>query len=62
MMNQEVLEMLHEQIGDAINILQLLIIELEANGDDKHIRRSVSIVEKILQAAIHSLEQLQGLV
>lgn len=48
MNNQELKENLEEQIKDAINILQLLIVELSANEDDEHTIRAVSItIEKV---------------
>lgn len=52
-------EMLEEQTKDAINILQLLEVELAANEDDSHIIRTVAIVEKMLQKHLKSLQQLE---
>lgn len=53
-------ESTEEQIKDAINVLQLLMEELTINQDDTHILRSISIVLKILQSAISSLQQTQA--
>lgn len=53
----EKLETLEEQTKDAINILQLLEVELSANEDDEHTIRTVSIVEKMLQEHLHTLQQ-----
>lgn len=58
MNHQELKENLEEQIKDAINILQLLKVELSANEDDEHTVRAVSIVEKILKANLELLKQL----
>lgn len=57
--NQEFLETAIEQVKDAINILQLLSVDLSANEEDSHILRSVSIVERILKSAESDLSQLQ---
>lgn len=51
------IETLEEQTKDAINILQLLEVELSANEDDNHIIRTVSIVEKMLQEHLRTLQQ-----
>ena len=58
MNNQELKENLEEQIKDAINILQLLIVELSANEDDEHTIRAVTIVEKILKSHLELLQHL----
>lgn len=58
MNHQELKENLEEQTKDAINILQLLKVELSANEDDEHTVRAVSIVEKILKANLELLKQL----
>lgn len=58
MNHQELKENLEEQIKDAINILQLLKVELSANEDDEHTVRAVSIVEKILKSTMELLKQL----
>lgn len=58
MNHQELKENLEEQTKDAINILQLLRVELSANEDDEHTVRAVSIVEKILKANLELLKQL----
>ena len=55
MEHQELKENLEEQIRDAMNILQLLEVELSANEDDEHIIRTVSIVEKILKSSVELL-------
>ena len=47
MEHQELKENIEEQIRDAMNIMQLLEVELSANEDDEHIIRTVSIVEKM---------------
>ena len=52
MEHQELKENIEEQIRDAMNILQLLEVELSANEDDEHIIRTVSIVEKILKSSL----------
>lgn len=59
MSHQELIENLEEQIKDAINILQLLAVELSANEDDEHTIRAVSIVEKILKAHLELLQHLK---
>ena len=56
MEHQELKENLEEQIRDAMNILQLLEVELSANEDDEHIIRTVSIVEKILKSSLELLK------
>lgn len=58
MNHQEIKENLEEQTKDAINILQLLTVELSANEDDEHTIRAVSIVEKILKSNLKLLQQL----
>lgn len=58
MEQQEVKENLEEQIRDAMNILQLLEVELSANEDDEHIIRTVSIVEKILKSSLELLKHI----
>lgn len=58
MNHQELKENLEEQTKDAINILQLLKVELSANEDDEHTIRAVCIVEKILKANLELLQQL----
>ena len=55
-MEKELKENLEEQIRDAMNILQLLEVELSANEDDEHIIRTVSIVEKILKSSVELLK------
>ena len=56
MEHQELKENIEEQIRDAMNILQLLEVELSANEDDEHIIRTVSIVEKILKSSVELLK------
>ena len=56
MEHQELKENLEEQIRDAMNIMQLLEVELSANEDDEHIIRTVSIVEKILKSSVELLK------
>ena len=58
MEHQELKENLEEQIRDAMNILQLLEVELSANEDDEHIIRTVSIVEKILKSSVELLKHI----
>lgn len=58
MEQQELLETTTEQVKDAINILQLLSVEITTNEDDVHIQRSIGIIEKILQSAEKNLRQL----
>ena len=43
---------------EAMNILQLLEVELSANEDDEHIIRTVSIVEKILKSSLELLKHI----
>lgn len=54
---QNQFEILEEQTRDALNVLQLLEVELSANEDDGHIIRTVSIVEKMLQEHLATLQQ-----
>lgn len=58
MEHQELKENIEEQIRDAMNILQLLEVELSANEDDEHIIRTVSIVEKILKSSSELLKHI----
>lgn len=58
MEHQELKENLEEQTRDAMNILQLLEVELSANEDDEHIIRTVSIVEKILKSSLELLKYI----
>lgn len=58
MEHQELKENLEEQIRDAMNILQLLEVELSANEDDEHIIRTVSIIEKILKSSLELLKHI----
>ncbi|WP_370775818.1 hypothetical protein [Roseburia sp.] len=58
MEHQELKENLEEQIRDALNILQLLEVELSANEDDEHIIRTVSIIEKILKSSLELLKHI----
>ena len=57
MEHQELKENIEEQIRDAMNILQLLEVELSAK-DDEHIIRTVSIVEKILKSSLELLKHI----
>ena len=58
MEHKELKENIEEQIRDAMNILQLLEVELSANEDDEHIIRTVSIVEKILKSSLELLKHI----
>ena len=58
MEHQELKENLEEQIRDAMNILQLLEVELSVNEDDEHIIRTVSIIEKILKSSLELLKHI----
>lgn len=58
MEHQELKENIEEQMRDAMNILQLLEVELSANEDDEHIIRTVSIVEKILKSSLELLKHI----
>lgn len=58
MEHQELKENIEEQIRDAMNILQLLEVELSANEDDEHIIRTESIVEKILKSSLELLKHI----
>lgn len=58
MEHQELKENLEEQIRDALNILQLLEVEISANEDDEHIIRTVSIIEKILKSSLELLKHI----
>jgi len=53
------LEGIGENIRDAVNVLQLLMQELYVNQDDQHIIRSISIVIKMLNAALSYLPQVK---
>ena len=53
---QNQFEILEEQTRDALNVLQLLEVELSTNEDDEHIIRTVSIVEKMLQEHLATLQ------
>lgn len=55
---QELRESIEEQTKDAINILQLLQVELSANEDDEHTIRTVSIVEKMLKSNLEIMQHL----
>lgn len=55
---QELKERLEEQTKDAINILQLLRVELSANEDDEHTIRTVFIVEKMLKLNLEIMQHL----
>lgn len=57
MNQQELKENLEEQTKDAINILQLLRVELSANEDDEHTIRTVFIVEKMLKSNLEIIQQ-----
>ena len=60
-MNQfELKETLEEQTKDAINILQLLEVELSANEDDSHTIRTVAIIQKMLQEHLSTLQHLNS--
>lgn len=54
--HEELKENLEEQTRDAINILQLLEVELSANEDDEHTIRTVSIIEKILKSHLELIK------
>lgn len=54
--HEDLKENLEEQTRDAINILQLLEVELSANEDDEHTIRTVSIVEKILKSHLELIK------
>lgn len=58
MNQQEIKERLEEQTKDAINILQLLRVELSANEDDEHTIRTVFIIEKMLKTNLEIMQQL----
>ena len=58
MEHQELKENIEDQTRDAMNILQLLEVELSANEDDEHIIRTVSIVEKILKSSLELLKHI----
>lgn len=58
MNQQELRESIEEQTKDAINILQLLQVELSANEDDEHTIRTVSIVEKMLKSNLEIMQHL----
>ena len=55
----ELWENTEEELRNAINVLQLLMMELSANYDDPHILRSVGIAEGTLQAALSNLQQIR---
>ena len=56
----ELWENTEEELRNAINVLQLLMTELNANYDDPHILRSVGIAEGMLQTVLSSLLQLKN--
>lgn len=60
MNNPELWENTEEELRNAINVLQLLMIELAANCDDPHIARSAGIVEGMLQTILSNLQQLKA--
>lgn len=55
----ELLKNAVEEVKDAINILQLLMVELTKNQDDGHIIRSVNVTEKMLQRVLSNLQQIK---
>lgn len=55
---KELIDLIKEQVKDSINVIQLLETMLETSGEDPYIRRSVGIVEKILQVMMESVDQL----
>ena len=61
MEHQELKENIEEQIRDAMNILQLLEVELSANEDDEHIIRTVSNYENIQQSFLRLLFVYQSI-
>lgn len=56
----ELKESILEQIEDALNIIHLLTEELNVAEEDSHIIRSVSIIGKILDAALGNLKRLDS--
>lgn len=56
----ELWENTEEELRNAINVLQLLMAELAANGDDPHISRSVGIAEGMLQMILSNLQRLKS--
>ncbi len=60
MKHLDALETLTEQTKDTINILQLLEISLAENEDDPHIIRTITIIEKMLQEHLSTLQQISS--
>lgn len=60
MNSPELWENTEEELRNAVNVLQLLMTELNANNDDPHIFRSVGIAEGMLQTALKNLQQLRA--
>lgn len=59
MKRSELWENTEEELRNAINVLQLLTTELNANYDDPHILRSVGIAESMLQMVLSNFQQLK---
>lgn len=46
-------QQLHESLEDIKNVVQLLEMSLVNNGDDKHIVRSVNVINKMLNTVLN---------
>ena len=55
----ELWENTEEELRNAINVLQLLMTEINANYDDPHILRSVGIAEGMLRTVLSNLVQIK---
>ena len=58
MQQSELIDTIKEQVKDAENITELLLVELSANEDDCHIIRSIWMIEKILDNTLENIEKL----
>ncbi len=45
-------ESIREDMEDILNVVQLLAVSLDDNGEDSHIIRSVHVIQKMIKAVI----------
>ena len=45
-------ESIREDMEDVLNVVQLLAVSLDDNGEDSHIIRSVHVIQKMIEAVI----------
>ena len=45
-------ESIREDMEDVLNVVQLLAVSLDDNGEDSHIIRSVDVIQKMIKAVI----------